>query len=38
MVVLGADDAEINEARRMLEDPASMVTSPNTCVAHGRRP
>ncbi|MBV9800405.1 MAG: methyltransferase domain-containing protein [Solirubrobacterales bacterium] len=38
MVLLGADSAEIDEARRLLEEPASMVTSPTTCMARGRRP
>ena len=26
------------EARRRLDDPANTITSPTTCVAHGRRP
>lgn len=38
MVLLGADDAEIDEARRLLEDPASTFTPPTSCVARGRRP
>ena len=38
MVLLGADSGEIDEARRMLEDPTSMYTSPTSCVARGRRP
>ncbi|MBV9422999.1 MAG: methyltransferase domain-containing protein [Solirubrobacterales bacterium] len=38
MVLLGADSAEIDEARRLLEEPASMVTSPTTCMARGRQP
>ena len=38
MVLLGADTAEIDEARRMLEDPRSTFTPPTTCVARGRRP
>jgi hypothetical protein len=38
LVLLGADGGEIDEARRLLEDPASTFTSPTTCVAHGRRP
>jgi SAM-dependent methyltransferase len=37
MVPLGAHDREIDEARRLLDDPASTITSPTTCVAHGRR-
>jgi hypothetical protein len=38
MVHLGADSGEIDEARRLLEEPGSAVTSPTTCIAHGRRP
>ena len=38
MILLGADDGEIDEARRLLEEPASTITSPTTCMAHGRRP
>lgn len=38
MIRLGADDAEIDEARRLLADPASTITSPTTCLARGRRP
>jgi SAM-dependent methyltransferase len=38
LVRLGADSAEIDEARRLLEDPTRMITSPITCVAQGRRP
>ena len=38
MVRLGADPSEIDEARRLLEEPGSTVTSPTTCVARGRRP
>jgi SAM-dependent methyltransferase len=38
MVVLGADGGEIDEARRVLEDPASTFTPPTTCLACGRRP
>jgi SAM-dependent methyltransferase len=38
MVLLGADDGEVDEARRQLENPAKTVTSPTTCVAHGRWP
>lgn len=37
-VRLGADDRQIDEARRLLEDPATTVTSPTTYVARGRRP
>jgi hypothetical protein len=38
MVVLGARADEIDEARRMLEDPANMISSQTTYVAHGRKP
>jgi SAM-dependent methyltransferase len=38
MVRLGADRREIDEARRLLEEPGSTITSPMTCVARGRRP
>ena len=38
MIGLGADEAEIDEARRLFEDPASAVTSPTACLARGRRP
>jgi hypothetical protein len=38
MVHLGADSSEIDEARRLVEDPGRMITSPTTCVAQGRRP
>jgi SAM-dependent methyltransferase len=38
MVVLGADAAEINHARRLLDDPATAFTPPTTCLARGRRP
>jgi SAM-dependent methyltransferase len=38
MVLLGADSGEIDEARRLLEDPATTFTPPTTCVARGRRP
>jgi SAM-dependent methyltransferase len=38
MVTLGADSGEINETRRLLEDPASTFTPPTTCAARGRRP
>jgi SAM-dependent methyltransferase len=38
MIHLGADSGEIDEARRLLEEPARMITSPTTCVAQGRRP
>jgi SAM-dependent methyltransferase len=38
MVLLGADGDEIDEARRLLEDPASTFTPPASCVAHGQRP
>jgi hypothetical protein len=38
LILLGADHQEIDEARRLLESPASRVSTPTTCVAHGRRP
>jgi SAM-dependent methyltransferase len=37
MAALGASDEEIDEARRVLEDPANKITSPTTCVAQARR-
>jgi SAM-dependent methyltransferase len=37
MMALGAGGDEIDEARRMLEDPANTVSSQTTYVAHGRR-
>ncbi len=38
MVLLGADNDEIDQARRLLEEPASTIRSPTTCMARGRRP
>jgi SAM-dependent methyltransferase len=38
MLSLGADGKEIDEARRLLEDPASTFTAQTTYAAHGRRP
>jgi SAM-dependent methyltransferase len=38
MVLQGADDDEIDEARRLLEEPATTIASPTSCVARGRRP
>ena len=38
MVLLGADEFELDTARRLLEDPANTITSPTSCVARGRRP
>jgi SAM-dependent methyltransferase len=38
MVLHGADDGEIDEARRRLEEPATTITFPTTCMARGRRP
>jgi hypothetical protein len=38
MVLLGADNGEIDEARRLLDEPASTITSATTCIARGRRP
>jgi hypothetical protein len=32
MVLQGADSGEIDEARRLLEEPASAITSPTTCM------
>jgi SAM-dependent methyltransferase len=37
MVALGAASDEIDEARALLEDPASTYRGPTTCVARGRR-
>ena len=37
IVALGAENGEIDEARRLLENPASTFTPPTTCVARGRR-
>ncbi len=38
ILLMGAHGGEIDEARRLLDDPASTITSPTTCVARGRRP
>lgn len=38
MLAVGAGSDEIDEARRMLEDPASTFSSQTTWVAQGRRP
>ena len=38
MVLLGADSGEVDEARRLFEEPARTITSPTTCLARGRRP
>jgi SAM-dependent methyltransferase len=38
MVLLGADSSEIDETRRLLEEPANTITSPTSCIARGRRP
>jgi SAM-dependent methyltransferase len=38
MIGLGADEAGIDEARRLLADPAGTITSPTTCIVRGRRP
>lgn len=38
IVLMGGDPGEIDEARRLLEDPGNTVTSPTSCVARGRRP
>ena len=37
MVALGAASEEIDEARDLLEDPASTLSSPTMCVASARR-
>ena len=37
MVALGADSEEVDQARRLLEDPTNSISSPTTCVARGRR-
>jgi SAM-dependent methyltransferase len=37
MVLAGTDSDEIDEARRLLEQPGSTITSPTTCTARGRR-
>jgi len=38
MVLDGADNGEIDEARRLLDEPASAITPPTTCMARGQRP
>jgi ubiquinone/menaquinone biosynthesis C-methylase UbiE len=38
MRTLGADDEDIDEARRILEDPATTVRTPLTSIARARRP
>ena len=38
MLLLGADNDEIDEARRLLDDPATTYTPPTSCVARGQRP
>jgi SAM-dependent methyltransferase len=37
MIRLGGDGGEVDEAQRLLEDPANTLTSPMSCVARGRR-
>jgi SAM-dependent methyltransferase len=37
MVALGASPTEIDEARTLLENPATTVSSPTICLASGRR-
>jgi hypothetical protein len=37
MIASGATDDEINEARRLLADPANTISTPTTCIARGRR-
>jgi SAM-dependent methyltransferase len=38
MIRLGADSDEIDEARRLIEAPGNTITSPTSCIVHGRRP
>jgi hypothetical protein len=38
MVLQGADSGEIDQARRLLDEPATAITPPTTCIARGRRP
>jgi hypothetical protein len=38
MVTLGATNEEVDEARRLLEDPSNTIVSPTSCLAQGRRP
>lgn len=38
MIRLGADTGEVDEAQRLLQDPAVTLASPMSCVARGRRP
>ena len=38
MVLLGADNDEIDAARLLLEDPANAYRGPTSCVAWGKRP
>jgi SAM-dependent methyltransferase len=38
LIAFGAESEEIDEARRILEDPSSELSGPTTCVARGRRP
>jgi SAM-dependent methyltransferase len=38
MVALGAANEEIDEARRLLENPASTIRSATSCIARARRP
>ncbi len=37
MLAFGADEEEIDEARRLLEDPTTTISSQTTCVARARR-
>ena len=37
MLALGADSEEVDQARRLLEDPTNTISSPTTCVARARR-
>ena len=38
MCALGADSGEIDQSRKLLEDPANTVSSPTSCVARARKP
>jgi ubiquinone/menaquinone biosynthesis C-methylase UbiE len=37
LIAFGADGADIDEAKRQLEDPATTFSSPTTCVTRARR-
>jgi SAM-dependent methyltransferase len=38
LVAFGATDADVDEAQRLLEDPAARFRTPTAVLAHGRRP